>query len=141
MMHFVLDNSVTTRWLLMSEKAADQRYSEKILNSLADNQAFVPNLWHLEVVNLLINAEKRKEIVSGDIERFISQLDMLPIHVDSLTANQAFNRTLGLAIAYKLSSYDAAYLELAVREGLALATLDKHLASAANKVGVAIFLR
>jgi len=63
----------------------------------------------------------------------------LPIHVDSLTSQQAFSRTLALGRAYKLSSYDAAYLELAIRKGVPLATLDRFLMKAANKAGVEIY--
>ena len=137
---FVLDNSVAMRWLLASEKPADQRYAEKVLTTLADNTAVVPGLWRLEAVNVLLNARKRKDIVAAEAERFILQLENLPIRVDPLTANQAFGKTLALASAYKLSSYDAAYLELAVRENLPLATLDKNLLKAAKKADVEIYL-
>ena len=141
MKHFVLDNSVTMRWLLESEKPADQNYAETVLNTLTHNRAIVPNLWHLEAVNVLLSAERRKEIAIAEVEKFISQLEKLPVQVDPLTANQAFSRTLALANAYKLSSYDAAYLELAVRESLPLASLDKNLVKAAKKANVEIYLR
>ncbi|MGK0442409.1 MAG: putative nucleic acid-binding protein [Pseudohongiellaceae bacterium] len=138
---FVLDNSIAMRWLLESNKAVDQRYAESVLTSLTDAEAYVPNLWHLESVNVLLGAEKRGELIPAEVERFISQLENMPITVDTLTSNQAFSRTLALAKAYKLSSYDAAYLELAVREGLPLATLDKSLLSAAKKAEVEIYLK
>jgi len=138
---FVLDNSVAMRWLLESEKPSDQKYVESVLKSLLDADALVPNLWHLEAANVLLGAEKRSEIDAGEIERFISQLENLPIHVDPLTAHQAFNRTLALARIYKLTSYDAAYLELAIREGLSIATLDKDLRKAAKKAGVNIHVK
>lgn len=138
-MGFVLDNSVAMRWLLKSGKASDQTYAEKVLMQLSGEDAFVPNLWHLEACNVLLGAEKRLEVTIGEIEGFISQLENLPIQTDSLTAHQSFSRTLALARAYKLSSYDAAYLELAVREGLPLASLDKNLVKAAKKSGVEIY--
>ncbi|MFK5951091.1 MAG: type II toxin-antitoxin system VapC family toxin [Methylococcales bacterium] len=103
--------------------------------------SFVPNLWHLEAANVLLGAEKRHEASAGEIERFISQLENLPIHVDALTSHQSFSRTIALARIYKLSSYDAAYLELSIREGLPLATLDKDLRKAAIKTNVEIYLK
>jgi len=137
---YVLDNSVAMRWLLASDKKTDQQYAEKVLESLIASEALVPHLWHLEATNVLLSAERRKELDISQVERFISQLENLPIRVDPLTANQAFNRTLSLSRAYKLSSYDAAYLELAMREGLTLATLDKNLKKAAIQADVKIYL-
>lgn len=141
MTNFVLDNSVAMRWLLESEKKSDQAYAEAVLKSLVDADALVPDLWHLEAANVLLSAERRGELDTGDVERFISQLESLPIRIDPLSAHQAFSRTLSLSRAYKLSSYDAAYLELAIREGLPLATVDKNLIKAARKADVAVYLK
>lgn len=140
MSRYVLDNSVAMHWLLVSQKKADQAYAEKVLQSLAETEAVVPHLWHLEAANVLLGAEKRGELETGEVERFLAQLESLPIQVDPLTAHQAFSRTLGLSRAYKLSSYDAAYLELSIREGLPLATLDKDLRKAAKKADVDLYL-
>lgn len=140
MIKCVLDNSVAMRWLLVSKKNKDQTYAETVLKSLAETETVVPHLWHLDAANVLLAAEKRGELEIGEVERFIAQLESLPIRVDPLTAHQAFSRTLGLSRAYNLTSYDAAYLELAIREGLALATLDKNLIKAAKKANVAIYL-
>ncbi len=136
---FVLDNSVAMRWLLESEKSSDQKYATIILESLTDVDALVPDLWHLEATNVLLGAEKRLEVKVGEVEHFISQLEALPIYVDPLTSSQSFSRTLALARAYNLSSYDAAYLELAVRKGLPIATLDKKLLKAATKAAVPVY--
>ena len=138
---FVLDNSVAIRWLMPSPKASDQAYAESVLTSLLDSDARVPNLWHLEAANVLLSAERRGEIKAGESEAFISQLEGLPLDLDPMTAHQSFSRTLGLARIYKLSSYDAAYLELAIREGLPLATLDKDLRKAAKEADIGIFLK
>ncbi|MBP6700284.1 MAG: type II toxin-antitoxin system VapC family toxin [Halioglobus sp.] len=138
---FVLDNSVAMRWLLASNKASDQRYAEAVLRSLANAEAVVPNLWHLEVANVLLGAANRKDIEVSELERFTVQLENLPVTVDTLTANQVFGHTISLAKAYHLSSYDAAYLELALREGLPLATLDKDLLKAARRSDIAIYLK
>ena len=138
---FVLDNSVSMRWLLESEKTADQNYAETVLKSLIGTDALVPNLWHLEATDVLLSAEKRNEINAGEVERFITQLENLPIHVDSLTAHQSFSRILALSRIYGLSSYDAAYLELSIRQGIPLATLDKVLRKAAIKADVQLYMR
>jgi predicted nucleic acid-binding protein len=138
---FVLDNSVAMRWLLASNKASDQRYADSVLRSLANAEAIVPNLWHLEVANVLLGATNLKEIEVSEFERFTVQLENLPIAIDALTANQVFGHTISLAKAYRLSSYDAAYLELALREGLPLATLDKDLLRAAKRSDVEIYLK
>jgi len=141
MTNFILDNSVAMRWHLESAKASDQKYAEAVLVSLSESDALVPNLWHLEATNVLLGAEKRKDTTTGEVERFIAQLESLPLHVDPLTANQSFNRVMTLARAYKLTSYDAAYLELAIREGLPIATLDKDLIKASKKADVEIYLK
>lgn len=140
MNRFVLDNSVSMRWLLASEKKADQLYAEAVLRSLADSEAIVANLWHLEATNVLFAAEKRGQLDTAEVERFIAQLEKLPLQIDPLTVHQAFSRTLSFSRAYGLSSYDAAYLELSVREGLPLATLDKDLKKAAKKADVTLYL-
>lgn len=137
----VLDNSVAMRWLLASLKESDQAYAEAVLQSLAETEALVPHLWHLEATNVLIGAEKRGDLKTGEVERFITQLEALPIQIDPLTSHQAFSRTLSLSRAYNLSSYDAAYLELAIREGLPLATLDGDLRKAAQRADVLLYLK
>ena len=138
---FVLDNSVAMRWLLASNKVSDQRYAESVLRSLSNAEAVVPNLWHLEAANVLLSAANRKELEISAVERFTVQLENLPITVDTLTSNQVFGHTMSLAKAYRLSSYDAAYLELALRENLPLATLDKHLLKAARRSDIEIYLK
>ena len=138
---FVLDNSVAMRWLLASNKVSDQRYAESVLKSLVSAEAVVPNLWHLEAANVLLGATNRRDIELAELERFTAQLENLPITVDTLTANKVFGHTISLAKAYRLSSYDAAYLELALREGLPLASLDKDLLKAAKRSDIEIYLK
>ena len=138
---FVLDNSVAMRWLLASHRLTDQNYAEAVLESMTEARAIVPNLWHLEAANVLLGATARREIQVGEAGRFTVQLERLPIDVDTSTASQAFSHTMSLARAYKLSSYDAAYLELALRENVPVATLDQALVKAAKKAGIAIYLK
>lgn len=140
MKRYVLDNSVSMLWLLNTQKQIEQEYAEKVLLSLANAIAVVPQLWHLEATNVLLSAERRGELGIGEIERFIAQLECLPIQLDPLTSHQAFSHILTLSRAYNISSYDAAYLELAIRENLPLATLDKDLKKAAKKADVPIYL-
>ena len=120
---FVLDNSVAMRWFMPSNKKQDQDYCREILSSLASSSALVPNLWHIEAVSALLGSERREEITQGEVESYLVKLDRLPIFVDPLTVHNAFGRTLTLARGFNLSSYDAAYLELAIRESLPIATL------------------
>lgn len=141
MTDFVLDNSVTMRWLLKTEDTSDQQYAEDVMATLVSVDAVVPNLWHLEVCNVVSRSERRGDIDIALSEGFLAQLENLPIFADPLTSNQAFSRTLGLARNYNLSSYDAAYLELAIREGLPIATLDDALAKAAKKARVELYLK
>jgi predicted nucleic acid-binding protein len=140
MNRYVLDNSVSMRWLLSTQKQIDQEYAEKVLLSLAEAVAVVPQLWHLEASNVLMSAERRGDLEIGEVERFTAQLECLPIQLDPLTSHQAFSHILTLSRAYNLSTYDAAYLELAIRENLPLATLDKDLKKAAKKAGVPIYM-
>lgn len=140
MIQFILDNSVAMRWLLATDKLTDQTYAETVLLSLNDAQAIVPQIWQLEAANVLLGAEKRGQLDAESVEAFVSHLDSLPIQTDTLTHHQVFSRTMSLARAYKLSSYDAAYLELALREGLPIATLDQDLLKAALKANVEIYL-
>jgi predicted nucleic acid-binding protein len=139
-MRYVLDNSVAMRWLLPSQKFADQDYAEAVLRSMLDATALVPQLWHLEAANVLLTAEQCGELTTAATDSFMVELINLPIETDHLTSSQAFGQTLSLARTYRLSSYDAAYLELAIRSKLPLATLDKRLLKAAGKAGVTLYL-
>lgn len=137
---FVLDNSVAMRWFMPSNKEQDQAYSYKVLSSFSEVSSLVPSLWHLEAVSALLGSERRGENTEGQVESHLITLDKLPIFVDPLTVHNSFGRTLSLARAFNLSSYDASYLELAIRESLPLASLDKNLVKAAIKSNVPIYL-
>lgn len=132
-MKFVLDCSVTMPWLLKNEPSG---YAEKVLKHLAKNEALVPCLWHLEVGNVLLSAERRNRLKEAESERFLHWLTELPIAVDLQPTAAVVGRIVSLAREQNLSSYDASYLELAMREGTPLASVDKSLIHAAKKVGV-----
>lgn len=133
---FILDGSVTMVWGFEDE--ADG-YAEAILDRMPDLQANVPALWPLEVANALLVGERRRRITPADTARFLAILGSFPIAVDEETVAHAWADTMHLARAHNLSSYDAAYLELAIRLGLPLAALDGKLRTAAEAVGVPLF--
>jgi predicted nucleic acid-binding protein len=131
---FVVDCSVALAWCFPDEKAP---YPQAVLDSLARARAVVPSLWHLEVGNCLLVGERRKRSTEADTVNWLTFLRSLPIAVDDETVTRAWSDALHLARAHGLSTYDAAYLELALRRGLPLATLDAPLKAAAQAVGVA----
>ena len=133
---FVLDNSVVMVWGFDDE--ADL-YAETLLDMMPTARAHVPALWPLEVANVLLVGERRKRLTAADTARFLSLLGAFPITVDEETTVRAWVETLALARAQNLSAYDAAYLELAMRRGLPLATLDEKLKAAAAAVGVSLY--
>lgn len=137
-MRFILDNSVTMRWLIQDGSRDRIAYSDSILALLAQvgTEAVVPGIWPLEVASVVLKSELSRTIDEARSTAFVGLLDALPISVDDQTAARALGDCLQLARRYKLSSYDASYLELALREGLPLATLDGDLRKAMVKAGV-----
>jgi predicted nucleic acid-binding protein len=133
---FVLDTSVALSWFFEDEEG---EYTAAVLESLTDWEAVVPSLWPLAVANVLLVAERRGRCSEAEAIRFIELLESLPIATDTDTARRALHSTYQLAREYALSAYDAAYLDLAMLFGVPLATMDRQLAGAATKAGVAIF--
>ena len=136
-MRFVLDNSVVMRWLFGDGSASDLAYANRILSAFEDEdtEAVVPMVWMLEVANVIARTEAQGLIVQARSAEFLGILAEMAVCVDSATAAHALGETLALARRFGLSSYDAAYLELALREGLPLATLDNGLRKAIKKIG------
>jgi len=133
---FILDASVTLCWCFENQAT---EYSEAIFERLArGEEVSVPFIWPLEVANVLVTAERRKALKLAQVTSFLEELSAWPIQVDTLGVDRAFQQILSTARYYNLSTYDAAYLELAVREGLPLATTDDDLRKAANAAGVKI---
>lgn len=139
-MRFVLDNSVCMRWLFSDGSTDDQEYASRILALLEsdENAAVAPSIWPLEVANVVARAEAKGLMDEAQGTEFTSVLKAMAIAVDTATAVHALDDTLHLARRFRLSAYDAAYLELSLREGLPLATLDANLRSAVEKTGAAI---
>ncbi len=139
-MNFVVDNSVVMRWFFGDGKPQDMRYARGVLEQLKSAHAIVPQVWGLEVANVITRAESQALVTEARSEAFLEMLAGIAIEVDSTCNHHALNNTLNLARRYKLSSYDASYLELALRQGVALATLDADLRKAAKKAGVPVLL-
>ncbi len=133
MIEFVLDCSISISWVLVDE---DDYYANSILALMTDATAFVPEIWSLEVVNTLLVAERRNRMTIEQSEQAIKLLQSLPIVIDTLTSSQAFQGTFKLGREHNLASYDAAYLELALRKNLPLATNDNRLIEAAKRCQV-----
>jgi len=134
-MNFILDASVTLAWFFSDEATPA---TNKLLDRLLINTAFVPSIWSLEVGNILVAAERRKKVTYANVVQFLDHLEKLNIHIDSETASLGFHDILALAHSEGLTTYDAAYLELAMRKGLSIASKDKLLCKAAKNLGVDI---
>ena len=130
---FVLDCSIAIAWLFEDEATGE---TDALLDRLKDSGALVPALWRLELGNVLARAERHKRIAATQIAAGLALLDRLPITTDTETETRAFREILALARTEHLTTYDAAYLELAMRRGVELATRDKELIRAARRVHV-----
>jgi predicted nucleic acid-binding protein len=130
----VLDAAVALAWCFQDETTA---YTESILDLVTSGRvAVVPSLWPYEVANVLALAERRRRATWASIRSFLHRVYSLPVRVDEGGMTTAFEQALSIARERQLSVYDAAYLELAIREGLPLATLDGDLRRAAKAIGV-----
>lgn len=136
MSRFVLDCSVTMAWCFDDE--ADV-YAERILEALSRGRAVVPALWPYEVVNVLLVAERRRRLRPDESARFLALLAALPIEVDPPVGCDRASTLFAIARQHRLSAYDAAYLDVALRERVALATRDRGLRGAARAAGIEYF--
>ncbi|MHB8882513.1 MAG: type II toxin-antitoxin system VapC family toxin [Thermodesulfovibrionales bacterium] len=138
-MSFVLDNSVTMRWFFGDGKPLELDYAARVLDAMKEASAVVPVTWGLEVANVIARAEAKGLVTEARSGAFLEMLEGVDIDVDAATFEHVLSDTLQLARRYKLSAYDASYLELALRLGIPLATLDEDLRKAAKKTGVKKF--
>lgn len=130
---FVLDCSVAAAWLFEDEATPE---TDALLDQLVDGAALVPLHWRLELGNVLAQAECRSLITPVQVATNVDFIDSLPIKVDAETDSRSLREVLALARSRSLTTYDAAYLELALRRGLPLATQDQALARAARGLKV-----
>lgn len=132
----VVDSSVTMAWCLQDEH---NRYADQVLGCLRDGGAVVPGIWPLEIGNTLVVAERRRRVSQADGTRFLELLSTLNIVVEPEPASRVFSEIVGLAREFNLTTYDASYLDLAMRAGLPLASHDMPLRKAAAKCAVPLF--
>ncbi len=133
---FVLDCSVALSWCFLDEQ---DPYAIEVLRSVAKRPAIVPAIFPLEVANGLLMGERRKRSTEADTAKWLQSLSLLPIEVDSREASDAFASVVPLARFHGLTSYDASYLELALRRGLPFATMEPKLRTCAQALGVKLY--
>lgn len=132
---FVLDCSMTIAWLFREETSSQ---TKELLRRLDKDEVLVPALWFLEVANVLALAERKGRITPLQTEEFVADLSKMDIETDALVFDQSFGTLMPLCRSHRLTSYDAVYLELAIRRKLPLATVDQALREAAEITGVAV---
>jgi predicted nucleic acid-binding protein len=134
-MPFVLDASMTMSWCFADESTP---YGRQVLSKLFDSYAAVPALWPFEIANVLAVNEKRGRITEARSEEFLQTLSGLDIRIDKSSRTVDGMNLLPLVRRHGLSAYDAAYLELAMRLALPLASYDKELIAAASREGIVL---
>ena len=136
MSRFVLDASVVLSWCFPDENAAvAQHVADRFKQGDA---ALASSFWPHEVLNALLAGERRKRISEEMIQTFLDDLALLPVTLEASPAGIVFDRVQALSRRHELTPYDAAYLDLAVENGLALATLDEALVRACQNAGVGL---
>jgi predicted nucleic acid-binding protein len=125
---FIADTSITLAWCFADESTESSR---NVLAGLQSSYAVVPSLWPFEVANALTSAERRGRISPSEITGFLQFLNQMPIHVERRESLWLWQAILPITRQFRLSAYDAAYLDLAKRESLPLGTLDANLRAAA----------
>ena len=130
---FVVDCSVAMAWLFHDEATPK---TAALLNRLATETVLVPGWWFIEITNVLAMTERRGRITTTQSDAFIADLGKLGIERDDEAPDRAFTHLLALCRTHRLTSYDAVYLDLAVRRNLPLATLDGDLRKSARKLGI-----
>jgi predicted nucleic acid-binding protein len=132
---FVVDCSIAVAWLFHDEATPS---TAALLNRLATETALVPAWWFIEITNVLAISERKGRITPTQSDAFIADLSKLGIETDDEAPDRAFTHLLVLCRRHRLTSYDAIYLELAIRRSLPLATLDDDLRKTAKKLGVGL---
>lgn len=138
-MKIVLDASMALAWLFERDNAKEAASANELLKSLGEIETIVPVLWHTEVTNALLIAERRKIVTEARVIDYLNRLSDLPILTDSILMADHRDLVMSLAREYKLTTYDATYLDLALRSNAILATFDNDLANAMKKAGGKVY--
>lgn len=137
-MSLVLDASMALAWLLARAEASEAALAVEALALVVQQGAEVPSLWFLEIANTLLVLERARRVGNREAEVFLDDLGRLAIRQDAAPVGSRQAEILTLARTHGLTAYDACYLELALRTGSTLATLDRRLAAACRQAGVPV---
>jgi predicted nucleic acid-binding protein len=138
-MKLVLDASMALSWIFERIDKKELACSEKVLAALQDTEIYVPSLWHTEVTNALLIGERRKVVTEAQVIDYLNKLSHLPIMTDETSVANRREIVMTLARKHSLTTYDATYLDLALRNNATLATFDMPLANAMRSAGGAVF--
>ena len=137
---FILDASVAIRWALRDGSSADRTYADAVLHSFIDAFAWAPALWYTEMIHVLRCAEDDGKLGESAVTGFVYRIGQLPIQIDAAGPAGIQLAVAAVSREFRLSGYDAQYLELSRRRNAPLATLDKDLRKAAGRAGVPVYL-
>jgi predicted nucleic acid-binding protein len=138
-MKLIMDASMALGWIFERTNKKEASCANQALEELAKSEASVPTLWHTEIANALIVAERRHVVTEAQIIDYLNKLSELPILTDNASVENHRNSVVSLAREYNLTAYDATYMELALRSNAELATFDGKLATAMRKAGGIVF--
>lgn len=138
-MTLVLDASAALAWIFERHSPHEMTLAKRLLDDLESAAVMVPALWHVEVANALLVAERRRVITEAQISAYLQRLSRLPIQTDPTSPAARQEGIVSLGRRLGLSAYDAAYLDLALRNDACLATFDKKLIAATRGVGAEVY--
>jgi predicted nucleic acid-binding protein len=134
-MSLVIDASAALAWIFERADPGELALADRLLNDLATRPVWVPSLWHLEVANALLTAERRGVVKEAQVIDYLQRISKLPILTDDVEVLHRQEAIMALGRQFHLTAYDASYLELALRTGSTLATFDARLATAMHQIG------
>lgn len=138
-MRLVVDASMALAWIFERENTQEIKCAEQALSALIEAEVFVPSLWHIEIANALLVAERRQIVTEAQVIDYLTRLTQLPLATDDTTTISHRDMIMSLAREHKLTAYDATYLDLALRKDATLATFDVQLATAMHNAGGKVF--
>lgn len=138
-MKLVLDASMALAWFFERQNKIEVSCANSALQALAEAEVYVPVLWHIELTNALLVGERRKVVTQAQVIDYLNRLAHLPIITDEASVVSRREIVMTLARAYELTTYDATYLDLALRNNAILATFDIKLANAMRRAGGVVY--
>ena len=138
-MNLVLDASMALAWIFERVDPQESALADQLLEAMTALEVLVPALWHTEVANALLVAERRHLVHEAQVIDYLNRLARLQIKTDTVSVASRQESVMALGREHRLSAYDATYLELALRTGAALASFDAKLVEAAHQAGVSLY--